>query len=164
MCVNWSDAKAYAAWLSKYTGKTYRLPSEAEREYVARAGTTTPFWWGATISTDQANYNGTAYGGGSTGEFRGQTVAVDTFAANPWGFYNVHGNVNEWTEDCLNDYNAGNLADGRARTSGKCGQRLLRGGNWLSTPHYVPSAARYRDSIGARFNNHGFRLARTLNS
>jgi formylglycine-generating enzyme required for sulfatase activity len=105
VCVTWDDAKAYAAWLSKKTGKTYRLPSEAEREYATRAGTTTPFWWGSAISPQQANYNGTAdpyQGGGSKGEWRKATVPVDGFKANPWGLYNVHGNVWEWTEDCRN--------------------------------------------------------------
>ena len=76
--VSWDDAKAYVAWLSKKTGKTYRLLSEAEREYVTRAGTTTPFWWGSSISTSQANYDGTmTYGSGVTGEFRHETLPVD---------------------------------------------------------------------------------------
>ena len=132
VCVNWNDAKAYVAWLSKTTGKTYRLLSEAEREYVARAGTTTPFWWGATISTSQANYDGNyTYAGGSKGEWRKATVAVDSFAANPWGLYNVHGNVWEWTEDCWNEKNAGNPGNGSARTNGDCGCRVLRGGSWV---------------------------------
>ena len=102
--VNWDDAKAYVAWLSRKTGKTYRLLSEAEREYVARAGTTTPFWWGSTISTSQANYDGNStYGSGSKGEYRQKTVPVDSFQPNPWGLYQVHGNVWEWTEDCYKD-------------------------------------------------------------
>jgi formylglycine-generating enzyme required for sulfatase activity len=83
--VNWDDAKAYAAWLSRKTGKTYRLLSEAEREYVTRAGTKTPFWWGSSISPKQANYDGDyAYAGGAKGEFRQQTMPADSFEANPW--------------------------------------------------------------------------------
>ena len=93
--VNWDEAKAYAGWLSRKTGKTYRLLSETEWEYVARAGTTTPFWWGSSITPKQANYNGnyTYEGGGSKGEYRQRTVPVDRFKANAWGLYNVHGNV-----------------------------------------------------------------------
>ena len=121
--VSWDNAKAYPAWLSKKTGKAYRLLSEAEREYVTRAGTTTPFWWGSSITPKQANYDGSAdpyKGGGSKGEYRQRTEPVDSFEANPWGLYNVHGNVWEWTEDCWNDSNTGNPGDGRARTTGTC--------------------------------------------
>jgi Sulfatase-modifying factor enzyme 1 len=90
-CINWNDAEAYVAWLTSKTGKAYRLLSDAEREYVARAGTTTPFWWGSTISPQQANYDGSyTYAGGFTGEWRKATVPVDRFASNPWGLYNVH--------------------------------------------------------------------------
>jgi formylglycine-generating enzyme required for sulfatase activity len=122
--VNWADANAYAEWLSQKAGKTYRLLSEAEREYVARADTITPFWWGYSITPKQANYNGNhTYGGGPKGEFRGRTVPVDTFEPNPWGLYNVHGNVGEWTEDCWNDSNKGNPGDGSARTTAPCNSR-----------------------------------------
>src|SRR5207302_6940801 len=99
--MSWDDAKAYLAWLSRKTGKSYRLLSETEREYVTRAGRSTPFWWGPSISTSQANYNGNyTYGGGSKGEYREKTVPVASFQPNPWGLYQVHGNVWEWTEDC----------------------------------------------------------------
>jgi formylglycine-generating enzyme required for sulfatase activity len=140
VCVSWNDAKAYVAWLSSTTGKAYRLLSETEREYVARAGTTTPFWWGSSITPSQANYDGTLEpytGGGSKGEYRKATVAVDTFAANAWGLYNVHGNVWEWTEDCWNERNAGN--PGNADASGYC-DRPLRGGAWDSDPGLLRSA------------------------
>ena len=111
--VSWDDAKAYVGWLSRKTGKTYRLLSEAEREYVTRAGTTTPFWWGTSISTQQANYNGNyTYGTGATGVSRRQTVLVDSFQPNPWGLYQVHGNVWEWTEDCWHDNYSGAPSDG----------------------------------------------------
>jgi formylglycine-generating enzyme required for sulfatase activity len=164
VCVNWYDAKAYAAWLSKKTGKNYRLPSEAEREYVARAGTTTPFWWGITISTNQANYNGDyTYSGGSKGEYRKKTVPVDAFKANAWGLYNVHGNVWEWTEDCWNDKNTGNRGDGSARTSNDCSHRVVRGGSWYGIPRFLRSAHRYRYATDVRNLIVGFRVARTLN-
>lgn len=95
--VSWEDAVAYCRWLSEQTGKRHRLPTEAEWEYAARAGTTTPFWWGASISTKQANYNGNytypVLGYGRKGEYREKTVPVEIFAPNPWGLYQVHGNI-----------------------------------------------------------------------
>ena len=123
--VNWEDAKAYTAWLSRKSGKTYRLLSEAKRENVTRAGTTTPFWWRSSITPKQANYNGnhTYAGGGSKAEYRQRTVPIDSFEPNPWGLYNVHGNVWEWTADCWNGSNSGNPGDGRPRTIGTCTQR-----------------------------------------
>jgi formylglycine-generating enzyme required for sulfatase activity len=163
--VSWDNAKAYPAWLSKKTGKAYRLLSEAEREYVTRAGTTTPFWWGSSITPKQANYDGSAdpyKGGGSKGEYRQRTEPVDSFEANPWGLYNVHGNVWEWTEDCWNDSNTGNPGDGRARTTGNCGPRVVRGGSWYGDPRFLRSAYRSGFPTVARFNYLGFRLARTL--
>jgi formylglycine-generating enzyme required for sulfatase activity len=163
--VNWGDAKSYAAWLSRKTGKSYRLLSEAEREYVARAGTTTPFWWGSSITPKQANYNGnyTYEGGGSKGKYRERTVPVDSFEPNPWGLYNVHGNVWEWTEDCWNNSNTGNPGDGRARTTGDCGRRVVRGGCWFRGPQSLRSAYRFSWPAGLRDLYQGFRLARTLN-
>jgi formylglycine-generating enzyme required for sulfatase activity len=164
--VNWNDAKAYTTWLSRKTGKTYRLLSEAEREYVTRAGTITPFWWGSSITPKQANYNGSEYpyeGGGSTGEYRKRTVPVDSFEPNPWGLYQVHGNVWDWTEDCWNESNAGNPGDGTARTSGNCTIRVVRGGSWYKYPEKLRSAGRSSDSTGYRNYSNGFRLARTLN-
>ena len=165
--VNWDDAKAYAAWLSRKTGKSYRLLSEAEREYVTRAGTTTPFWWGSSITPKQANYDGSAEpykGGGAKGEYRQRTVPVDSFEPNPWGLYNVHGNVWEWTEDCWNDSNTGNPGDGRARTMGTCTQRAVRGGSWNNIPQSLRSAFRYwRDADYRHYVYLSFRLARTLN-
>jgi formylglycine-generating enzyme required for sulfatase activity len=154
--VSWDDAKAYAAWLSRKTGKTYRLLSEAEREYVTRAGTTTPFWWGSSITPRQANY------GGTKGESRGRTVPVDSFEANPWGLFNVHGNVSEWTEDCWNDSNQGNPGNGSARTADDCKYRVVRGGSWFDDPQYLRAAYRYRATTDAQAYFIGFRLARTL--
>jgi formylglycine-generating enzyme required for sulfatase activity len=165
VCISWNDAKAYVAWLASATGKRYRLLSETEREYAARAGTTTPFWWGSTINPTQANYNGTAEpykGGGSKGEWRKASVPVDTFEANPWGLYNVHGNVLEWSEDCWNEKNAGNPGDGSARTSGDCNLRVLRGASWAGDPGFLRSALRFPSKPDIRNYNIGFRVARTL--
>ncbi|MEZ5907878.1 MAG: SUMF1/EgtB/PvdO family nonheme iron enzyme [Hyphomicrobiaceae bacterium] len=163
--VNWVDANQYARWLSRKTGHTYRLLSEAEREYVTRAGTTTPFWWGTSITPDQANYDGNYVyaGGGRKGEYRKRTVPVDSFRPNPWGLYNVHGNVWEWTADCWNDSHAGNPGDGTARTTGDCSRRVVRGGSWDISSQYSRSACRVGVASDGRSDLFGFRLARTLN-
>jgi formylglycine-generating enzyme required for sulfatase activity len=154
--VSWGDAKVYTGWLSLKTGKSYRLLSEAEREYVTRAGTTAAYWWGSSIKPTQANYKG----GGSSDS---RTMPVDSFEANPWGLYNVHGNVWEWVEDCWVESHAGNPANGSARTDGNCATRVVRGGSWYSIPEYLRSASRYGRNVGESLNYLGFRVARTLN-
>ncbi len=162
--VSWDDAKAYVRWLSRKTGERYRLLSEAEWEYAARAGTTGPFHFGSTISTDQANYDGNdTYGSGRKGVDRERTVPVGSFPANGFGLHDVHGNVWEWVEDCWHGSYAGAPADGSAWVSGgDCGQRVLRGGSWSVNPRYLRSAYRDRYSIEDRYYNHGFRVSRTL--
>lgn len=146
--VSLGDARAYAAWLSEQTGQRYRLPSEAEWEYAARAGTTTPFWTGACINTQQVNYDGTYDHdscGAKTGRFRGQTVAVGSLPANAFGLHEMAGNVWEWTEDCWHDSYAGAPNDGsvwRETGGGDCGRRVLRGGSWNYYPLTLRSAAR----------------------
>jgi len=163
VCVDLKAAKAYASWLSSMTGKTYRLPSETEREYVTRAGTDTPFWPGASISTDAASYNGTIPSVlGPPGVWRQMTVRVDSFRSNPWGLYNVHGNVWDWTDDCWNESNAGNPRDGSVRTTGDCTWRVARGGAWNYSPTYLRSAYRYWNLPHNRSGVQGFRVARSL--
>ena len=163
VCVNWDDAKAYVRWLSGKTGKEYRLLSEAEWEYVARAGTTTPFHTGRTISTEQANYNGNyTYGSGRKGRYRERTAPVGSFEPNDFGLHDVHGNVWEWTEDCWNDSYRGAPSDGSAWESGNCSRRVVRGGSWNFRPLYLRSAVRNGNSTGYRINYFGFRVARTL--
>lgn len=154
--VSWDDAKAYVSWLSKKTGKTYRLPTEAEREYVTRAGTTTRFWWGSSILSANVNYSGKYLFGG------GKTVPVDSYKPNPWGLYQVHGNVVEWVEDCWHDSYKGAPKDGSAVTVGGCKTRVLRGGSWSLDPSYLRAASRYWDFRASRFHDNGFRVARTL--
>ena len=163
VCVSWEDAKAYVGWLSRKTGKGYRLLSESEWEYVARAGTSTPFHTGSTISTEQANYNGSyTYGSGRTGRYREKTVPVGVFPSNAFGLHDVHGNVWEWVEDCVNGSYRGAPADGSAWESGDCSVRVLRGGSWNYEPWYLRSAFRIADDTGSRNNVIGFRVARTF--
>lgn len=149
--VSWPDAKAYIAWLTNKTGKPYRLLSEAEREYAARAGTTSPFWWGKSATTSQANFDAK------------QTVPANSFAPNPWGLYNVHGNVGEWTEDCWSKSHLGNPGDGSARTSdGDCGNRVIRGGAYTVSSILMRAAARLGSATADRHHDQGFRVARSI--
>jgi formylglycine-generating enzyme required for sulfatase activity len=163
VCVSWDDANAYANWLARKTSKPYRLLSEAEWEYAARAGTSTPFWWGSSITPGQASYNSNYVyeGGGSKGEYRRGTVPAGSFAANPWGLYNVHGNSWQWTEDCYHDSYNEAPSDGSAWTTTCIGRgRVVRGGSWLYIPRYLRAAARF--GIAVEFDFVGVRLARTL--
>jgi formylglycine-generating enzyme required for sulfatase activity len=163
--VNWNEAKDYIDWLSKKTGKTYRLLSEAEREYAARAGTSTPFWWGRSITPALANYNGSAEpykGGGSKGEYRQKTLPVKSFKPNAWGLYQVHGNVWEWVEDCWNENYHNAPSDGSANTTGECGRRVVRGGSWSGDPLSLRAAFRDWYSSDNRDDLIGFRVGRML--
>ena len=161
--VNWADAQAYVAWLSRETGQRYRLPSEAEWEYVARAGTRTPFHFGRSISPAQANYNGEyTYGGGGRGQYRERPIPVGSFRPNAFGLYDVHGNVWEWVQDCFNYGYTGAPSDGRAWETGECIDRVARGGSWLHSPGFLRSAYRGLGSAGDGGNVVGFRIARSL--
>ncbi len=161
--VSWDDAAAYCQWVSAQTGQGYRLPSEAEWEYGCRAGTTTPFHFGATLSTAQANYNGNdTYGSGALGQHRRRTVAMGSLPANPWGLHEIHGNVWEWCEDCRNGSYDGAPTDGSASRHGDCRRRVLRGGSWYSDPRGARAAIRSGSAPEDRSYCYGFRLARTL--
>jgi formylglycine-generating enzyme required for sulfatase activity len=171
VCVNWDDALAYAAWLGNLTGRTYRLPTEAEREYFTRAGTTTPYWWGTTITPDQANYRGDLVylGGGSADVYRRATMPVGSFAANPWGLYNVHGNIAELCLDDWHDTYMGAPDDGTAWMHDEATKRrwdlrecTQRGGSWYNHPSNLRSAERHIGSPFYRCDRDGFRLVRTL--
>ena len=162
--VSWDDAGAYVKWLSQRTGKGYRLLSESEWEYVARAGTVEPFHTGATISADQANYDSSyTYGSGQKGRYRGRTVQVGTFSPNAFGLHEVHGNVWEWTQDCWKEDYTGAPMDNRAWESEGCEQRVLRGGSWGDVPWLLRSADRGKNEPGIRGPKIGFRVGRTLN-
>jgi formylglycine-generating enzyme required for sulfatase activity len=165
MNVSWDDiSKQYLPWLSKKSGKNYRLLSEAEWEYVARAGTTTAYWWGDKASHEYANYgkddccDGLAKGSDKWVN----TAPVGSFKANAFGLHDLHGNVREWTEDCWNGSNKGNPGNGAARRTGDCGRRVLRGGSWGDYPRSLRSADRYWISPVARYDSFGFRVGRTL--
>jgi formylglycine-generating enzyme required for sulfatase activity len=156
--VSWNDAIAYVEWLNKLTEGKYRLPSEAEWEYAARAGTKTSFWWGdnISISGERAHCNGC--GSEQDGI---QTSVVDTFQPNPWGLYDMAGNVWQWTADCWHDSYQGNPpTDGAAWIDRDCKSRVVRGGSWTGNPGDRRSAERLRDGASAAASDQGFRLAR----
>ena len=160
--VSWDDAQTYLEWLRGKTGHEYRLLSESEWEYVARAGTSTPFHTGSTISTEEANYDGNhVYGSGVKGTSRQQTVPVGSFRPNQFGLHDVHGNVWEWVEDCWNESYVGVPADGSAWRSGDCSRRVLRGGSWFDAPWFFLSASRSMAYHRERDINRGFRVVRT---
>jgi formylglycine-generating enzyme required for sulfatase activity len=161
--INFEAAKSYLTWLSKKVGRTYRLPSESEREYFTRAGTSTPFWFGNTISAQDANYQAsTPYGGGPRGVDSERPVVVDSYAPNPFGLYQVHANVFEWTEDCFNKrYTEDTPVDGSPWLEGDCHKRMLRGGTWDWSANMVRSG--YRGDAIVDVGGHSFRVVRTLN-
>ena len=161
--VSWEDAQQYVKWLSGKAGKGYRLLSEAEWEYVARAGTSTPFWTGQTISVAQANFDGNyTYNGSAKGEYRQKTVPVGSFGANAFGLYDTSGNVWEWVQDVLHENYSGAPSDGSAWMSGgDQTRRVLRGGSWINYPQDLRSAFRFSISPDNRFYGTGFRIART---
>ena len=165
VCVSWNDVQRYVAWLSEETGQTWRLPTEAEWEYAARAGSRTPYSTGECISTDQANYNGKALPkncGAKVGVDLMLTQPVGSYPANPWGLYDMHGNVWEWIEDCYHSNYTGAPADGRAWDTPPCSGRVQRGGSWYGDARSQRSANRDQDVTSNRYITLGFRVARTL--
>ncbi len=149
--VNHEDAKAYTAWLSQKTGQAYRLPSEAEWEYAARAGTTTLYHFGDSMSASQANYDVNV----------GRTVPVGSYPPNACGLHDVHGNIREWVEDCWNDSYVGAPTDGNSWAAGDCDRRILRGGSFHFHPGAVRSAERGVHHYAYQASS-GFRIARSL--
>jgi formylglycine-generating enzyme required for sulfatase activity len=157
--VSWDEAQEFCARLSQATGKAYRLPSEAQWEYACRAGSTTPFAFGATLNTDIANYDGNyTYGNGKKGVYREQTVDVGSFPPNAWGLYDMHGNVWEWCEDRWHDNYNGAPTDGTAWTDKSTEYKLLRGGSWNNDPRNCRSAGRVDLARGLRDIDIGFRV------
>jgi formylglycine-generating enzyme required for sulfatase activity len=166
--VSWQDTADFLAWLSRKTGKTYRLPAEAEWEYAARGITDPsaphpPFSTGATINYRQANYDANfIYGDGKMGLFRQKTVEVGRFPKNAFGLHDMHGNVWEWVQDCYRDSYRGAPTDGSAVVSADCSLRVLRGGSWNYFPQLLRSAYRYATAPDVRLDIAGFRVARSL--
>lgn len=162
--VSWEDAQEYVDWLSARTGQDYRLPSEAEWEYAARAGTSGRFNTGECLSTDQANFNGLEMDQGcAAGQYRMRTVPVGSFAPNAFGLHDTHGNVWEWVDDCWNEDYQGAPTDGSAWMEGDCEALVARGGAYLSEDRHVRSAHRVRAETriaGVHFA--GFRVVRSL--
>ncbi len=170
-CLDWADAQAYVAWVNAKVRAhrpelanrdgPYRLPSEAEWEFAARAGTTTARWWGEDVGAGRANCNGC----GSPYDYK-VLAEVDAFAPNPFGLFGMLGNVWQWTEDCWHESYAGAPADGRAWTQDLCDRHVVRGGSWNNLPIFVRSAARSGSiANGGEYDYSsvaGFRLARTL--
>jgi formylglycine-generating enzyme required for sulfatase activity len=173
-CVSFDDAMAYVQWLQQKTGQSYRLLTEAEWEYAARAETRTARYWGddANVSCAYANVldlkaKTTIPGASNWATFNcddgfAYTAPVGSFKANGLGLYDMLGNVWEWTQDCWNDNYAGAPTDGSAWTAGDCSRRVARGGSWFNFPQILRAAIRSRNSTANRYNDFGFRVARTF--
>ena len=155
--VSWRDAQRYVQWLSLKAGMKYRLLSESEWEYVARAGTRTAYSWGDHIGVSQANCDGC----GSRWDDQ-QTAPIGSFPANAWGLHDMHGNVYEWVEDCWNDSYAASPLDGAVWRTGNCAERVLRGGSWIDRPSAIQVSHRNWFASDNRNDMFGFRVARSL--
>jgi len=152
--LDWNDAKAYVAWLSRKTGKKYRLPTEAEWEYAARAGTKTAYYWGNAIEKDRANCTG------CTATPLNKTVATGSFPPNAFDLFDMAGNVAEWVEDCWEDNYKTAPRDGSAFTKAGCRERVLRGGSFNNDQRFVRTAARFKYDYDVRYYANGFRVVR----
>ncbi len=153
--VSWKAAKDYTRWLSVQAGRTYRLPTEAEWEYAARAGSLTAYSWGNDVGTGRANCRG-------CGLERGRTTPVGSFTPNAWGLFDMHGNVWEWVEDCWNPGYRRAPSDGSAWVATGCTRRVLRGGSWNNDPTGIRAAWRQGFNAGFKDFFTGFRVAHTL--
>ena len=149
--VSWSDARQYVAWLAETTGKPYRLPTEAEWEYAARAGTQTKYWWGDQFQADAANCKNCAA--------NEQPVKVGSLKPNPFGLYDMGGSVDQWVEDCWHKTYQGAPADGSAWVEGQCPSHVLRSGSWKNDGRYVRPSNRDSYDTNVRYPTHGFRVA-----
>jgi formylglycine-generating enzyme required for sulfatase activity len=155
--VSWDDCQGFIKKLRGKDRRPYRLPTEAEWEYACRAGTRTPFHFGKTISTDQANYNGNfKYGDGKIGVSRGKTTPVGSFPANAFGLFDMHGNVYQWCQDREGDYPRNEVVDPKGPEDGK--GRVMRGGCFYEPPGSCRSASRTWADPEASFRSFGFRL------
>lgn len=164
--VTWHEANAYADWLSGRTGMVYRLPSEAEWEYAARANTTTPYYSGVAVTSKQANFDGRydwRVGSALTPNvYMGRTLEVGLLEANAFGLHDIHGNASEWTQDCYVSHYRGAPEDGRPRDTESCVRRVVRGGSWKDKPWDIRSARRQAGVPDERSSQIGFRVMRTF--
>lgn len=172
VCVSWDDASAYATWLSQKTGKRYRLPSEAEWEYAARAGTTTSRYWGndaaaacgyangADVTTAAQAPSASGWSASHCDDRSAYTAPVGRYRANAFGLHDMLGNVGEWTQDCWNANYRGAPADGSAWNTGDCALRAVRGGAWDDAPAGLRAAYRVGSPTVIRLYSRGFRVAR----
>jgi len=155
--VSWEDAQTYARWLSKQTGKQYRLPSEAEWEYAARGGRDSAYPWGKELGSNNANCDGCG-----SQRYNKKTSPVGRFAPNGFGLYDTSGNVWEWVADCWHENYQGAPSTAEVWSGGDCELRVLRGGSWFYIPRFLRSALRGWFNPTLRYSGIGFRLARTL--
>jgi formylglycine-generating enzyme required for sulfatase activity len=171
VCVSWEDASAYAAWLTRRSGRNYRLLTEAEWEYAARAGTTTPRYWGDDANESCA-YANTAdldafrqvpdainWPFANCSDGRAHTAPVGSYRPNRFGLHDMLGNVWEWTQDCWNVNYTAAPADGSAWAAGDCFMRVVRGGSWDDSPPGVRAAYRVGSPVVIRVYGRGFRVA-----
>lgn len=155
--VSWDDAQVYVKWLATTSGKPYRLPTEAEWEYAARAGTGTRYWWGEQMSVGKANCKdcGPPWRADTPGK-------AGSFAANPWGLYDVNGSVWEWVSDCWHNSFKDAPSDAKAWEAPNCSVRVIRGGSWREGAAYMVSSSRFKYDASVRHAQNGFRVARNL--
>jgi formylglycine-generating enzyme required for sulfatase activity len=155
--LSWNDAQRYVRWLSRLTGEDYRLPTEAEWEYAARAGTGTRYWWGNKMQPGKANCKGCG------GDWSNEAPAdVDSSPANPFGLHGVNGGVWEWVADCWHDSYRGAPRDGSAWKESDCRRNVIRGGSWRNDSTYAHSASRFKYDTNVRYIQNGFRVAKSL--
>ena len=155
--ISWDNAQQYVNWLSKVSGKPYRLPTEAEWEYAARGGTSTRYWWGEQMRNGNANCKDCGQPWRQEGP-----ANVGSFAANPYGLYDMNGNVWQWVSDCWHNSFKGAPSDGRAWDEPNCSVRVIRGGSWREGASYMTSSTRFKYDASVRYSQNGFRVARDL--
>lgn len=155
--VSWDDAQHYVKWLSQTTGKSYRLPTEAEWEYAARGGTSTRYWWGERMEPGKANCKECGQPWNAD-----NPVNVGSFAPNPFGLYDMNGSVWEWVSDCWHNSYKGAPADGKTWDAPNCRERVIRGGSWRDGSSYMLTATRFKYDASVRYTQNGFRVARSV--
>ncbi len=157
MNITWFETQSYLKWLSKKTGYTYRLPTEAEWEFAARGGTTTEFWWGDEVGENLANCRDCKSKWSKKG-----SAPVGSFSPNPYGLYDVHGNEWEWLQDCWNPSHEGAPSDGSPRLDGNCQLRVIRSGSWYYFSKNIRSAWRFKNDARVKSYGIGMRVLREL--